>query len=943
MAITKISSGVIAGNAIIAAGVAENAISSSEIASNAVGTAQIASGAITSAMLDTNVDIAGTLDVTGVLTADSNVVIAGNLTVNGTTVTNSATNTTIEDALIELGTGTTGTPANDAGIVIERGDSDNAFMGWDESADGFIVGTGSFTGASTGDLTISTAPITTGALTASGIAYPTSDGSSGQYLKTDGAGTLTFANVGAVVNNYTATGDGSTVAFDTGINPQDEVNTWVFVGGVYQPKNTYSYSGSTITFSEAPANGEDIDITTGTVASFDSADTVLGVYQATTTATDAYDTGLSAANENNTFVFLDGVYQPKTSYTFSGSTITFDANTPADMLLEVMATKTLSASAVTTGTIAANAVTSAKIVSDGVLTRHIAANAITGAEISSSSQITASTFTGALTGDVTGNVTGNLTGTVQTAAQTNITSVGTLSALTVSGDLTVDTNTLYVDSTNNLVGIGASSPSSFNTNRNNIVISDNSGAVGLTINSVDTTGSSIISFTDGASGTLAGEIHYLHNDDSMQFKTANTERMRINNSGELEIWHGGTTYYTLFGSNNEINTYSSGGVNSTLYIQHDGGDLNIGNGGLYWDRSASSFGINNTSPSSFYSGADNLVIGSTSENNNGLTIATSNIGVGRIFFADSDSTLAGQIEYAHTANVMVFATAATERVRIDGSGNLINLGTLTSGNGPSTSSIVPANRKAWFQGGGSYFTSYTAGQSTITTDASGLIVGTPSTRSGTANQYTAGISFDHLLNYSTTGNVTYNTYPHAWIGLKTYDFPGYERSSLVLATRSGTDSTSQTNDQLVISPHGEITMPNQPSFSVYINGSNPTLGTSAKIPYDTEEWDTNSDFDTSNSRFVAPVAGKYQFNIIHNTYGVTVGYWFRHSIVVNGTTRQIAAYEISDAATDQTICTPYMANLSAGDYVEIWHSSNDTAVGHSAGQLWNKFQGFLIG
>ena len=43
---------------------------------------------------------------------------------------------------------------NDSGIVIERGTSDNAFMGWDESTDKFIVGTGSFTGASTGNLTI---------------------------------------------------------------------------------------------------------------------------------------------------------------------------------------------------------------------------------------------------------------------------------------------------------------------------------------------------------------------------------------------------------------------------------------------------------------------------------------------------------------------------------------------------------------------------------------------------------------------------------------------------------------------------------------------------------------------------------------------------------------------------------------------------------------------
>ena len=67
-------------------------------------------------------------------------------------------------------------------------------------------------------------------------------------------------------------------------------------------------------------------------------------------------------------------------------------------------------------------------------------------------------LTGNVTGNVTGDVTGDLTGSVLTAAQTNITSVGTLSALTVSGDLTVDTDTLVVDATNNRVGIGTSSP-----------------------------------------------------------------------------------------------------------------------------------------------------------------------------------------------------------------------------------------------------------------------------------------------------------------------------------------------------------------------------------------------------------------------------------------------------------------------------------------------------
>jgi len=44
------------------------------------------------------------------------------------------------------------------------------------------------------------------------------------------------------------------------------------------------------------------------------------------------------------------------------------------------------------------------------------------------------------------------------AAQTGITSVGTLSSLTVSGDLTVDTDTLKVNSSTNRVGVGTASP-----------------------------------------------------------------------------------------------------------------------------------------------------------------------------------------------------------------------------------------------------------------------------------------------------------------------------------------------------------------------------------------------------------------------------------------------------------------------------------------------------
>ena len=94
--------------------------------------------------------------IAGNRTFQDNVTITGNLTVNGTTTTAASTNTVVSDKLLELGNGTTGAPAGDSGIIIERGDSNNAFIGFDESADKFVVGTGTFDGSSSGNLAIST-------------------------------------------------------------------------------------------------------------------------------------------------------------------------------------------------------------------------------------------------------------------------------------------------------------------------------------------------------------------------------------------------------------------------------------------------------------------------------------------------------------------------------------------------------------------------------------------------------------------------------------------------------------------------------------------------------------------------------------------------------------------------------------------------------------------
>ena len=118
-------------------------------------------GSTLKAIRAANVDVQGSLlsnDITATtVNVNGDAVITGDLTVNGSTTTVSSTNTTISDSILELATGTSGTPSNDVGIVIERGSSNNVFIGWDESADKVVAGTGTFTGSSTGSLSITAA------------------------------------------------------------------------------------------------------------------------------------------------------------------------------------------------------------------------------------------------------------------------------------------------------------------------------------------------------------------------------------------------------------------------------------------------------------------------------------------------------------------------------------------------------------------------------------------------------------------------------------------------------------------------------------------------------------------------------------------------------------------------------------------------------------------
>jgi len=127
-------------------------------------------------------------------------------------------------------------------------------------------------------------------------------------------------------------GDGSTVAFTVSSSIVSENNTQVYIDGVYQSKDNYSTSGSTVTFSTAPANGAEIEI-----IHFVS---VQGVIRTDTftgdNSTVAFITGSGILDENNTQIYLDGVYQSKDNYTVSGSTVTFSTAPPTGVAIEVV-------------------------------------------------------------------------------------------------------------------------------------------------------------------------------------------------------------------------------------------------------------------------------------------------------------------------------------------------------------------------------------------------------------------------------------------------------------------------------------------------------------------------------------------------------------------------------------------------------------------------------
>ena len=141
----------------------------------------------------------------------------------------------------------------------------------------------------------------------------------------------------STIERNTFSGNGSTTQFTLSTAVTDEINTQVYIDGVYQSKLNYSTSGNVLTFSSAPPSGtNNIEVIHVTSVAVEGASAL----NKNTFTGDGSTTGftLSAAptSEDFTFVFIQGVYQEKSTYVVANNIITFSTAPQNGYTIEVM-------------------------------------------------------------------------------------------------------------------------------------------------------------------------------------------------------------------------------------------------------------------------------------------------------------------------------------------------------------------------------------------------------------------------------------------------------------------------------------------------------------------------------------------------------------------------------------------------------------------------------
>ena len=445
LAANSVVSASIVNGSIVSADIAANTIATSNIADNAVDGSKIASNSILTRHIDDNQ-----------ITGDQ---IADDIVLSGT-------------GALRMPDGTTAQrPGSPAAGMFRYNTTEGKFEGYTDSWG--EVGGGGSNGFLTDIFDGTTTPATDGSRVAFTMSQAVSDEKfvmvfvdgvyqahssysvSGSTLTMADAPvsgrTLTVHSVSAAIqgdglNVDNFSGDGSDTTFTLSLDPSHENNTQVYVDGVYQFKNTYSVSGTTLSFSSAPPNGSAIEVMTHSQTTVNSAAslnaTAISNLSEVTIASadhlmlfDATDSSLKKGLASDLIEQLtteqvqDVIGAMVSSNTESGITVAYD---DSDGTLDF-----------TVGTLNQNTTGSA-------------------ATLTTARNIGGVSFDGSANIDLPGvNAAGNqnTTGTAATvtgAAQTAITSVGTLTSLTVD-DITIDSSTisdaadLTLDSGGNIV------------------------------------------------------------------------------------------------------------------------------------------------------------------------------------------------------------------------------------------------------------------------------------------------------------------------------------------------------------------------------------------------------------------------------------------------------------------------------------------------------------
>lgn len=123
-----------------------------------------------------------------------------------------------------------------------------------------------------------------------------------------------------------ASGTGSQTVFPVAA-PSGNIAMTVFVNGIYQQRNTWSFSGTVVTFTEAPVAGTnniefvlDVSQPITQVPSTSVSTQRFGVADGTTTVTLEQPIASQASVQG---IYLNGLYQQKDSYSVNGDLVTF--------------------------------------------------------------------------------------------------------------------------------------------------------------------------------------------------------------------------------------------------------------------------------------------------------------------------------------------------------------------------------------------------------------------------------------------------------------------------------------------------------------------------------------------------------------------------------------------------------------------------------------------